>query len=179
MESNAESQDKSGSFPAISLELFPAHFMHINNWPKFLGLKGLEGKIKMMEQGLTVGRYLQKQREEKKVSLESVAGVTRITLVNLQALERDDFHLLPAEIFTLGFLRAYAQFLHLDPREVIGAYRLQMEAKRNPAQDEGSAHPPSRPLLKYCLTPFLDFISTLMGAAPPFSLGKVILPPKH
>lgn len=133
----------------------------------------------MMEQGLTVGRYLQKQREEKKVSLESVAGVTRITLANLQALERDEFHLLPAEIFTLGFLRAYAKFLHLDPTEVIAAYRLQMEAKRKRAQDEGSAHPPSRPLLKYCLNPFLDFIRTIMGAAPSFSLGKVILPPKH
>jgi hypothetical protein len=174
-----DSEDKSGDFPEILQELFWPNLCTLNNCPKFLRLKGPEGNIAMMEQGLTVGRYLQKQREEKKVFLESVAGVTRITLANLQALERDEFHLLPAEIFTLGFLRAYAKFLHLDPTEVITAYRLQMEAKRRQAQDEGSAHPPSRPLLKYCLNPFLDFIRTIMGAAPSFSLGKVILPPKH
>lgn len=153
--------------------------MHISQLAQNFGIKGPEAKIAMVEQGLTIGQYLQKAREEKKVPLEAVAGVTRITLANLQALERDEFHLLPAEIFTLGFLRAYAKFLHLDPSEVIAAYRLQMEAKRKQAQEEGSAHPPSRPLLKYCLNSFLDFISTIMGAAPSFSVGKIILPPKH
>ena len=56
----------------------------------------------MMENGLTVGQYLQKNREESKIPLESISRVTRIKLSSLQALERDDFHLLPAEAFTLG-----------------------------------------------------------------------------
>jgi len=84
----------------------------------------------MIEQGLTLGQYLQKQRQEQKISLESVARVTRVSLANLQALEEDAFHLLPAETFIRGFLRSYAKYIHLDPAEVLAVYQRQVEAKR-------------------------------------------------
>ncbi len=69
------------------------------------------------EQVLSVGSYLRQERERRNISLESVAKVTRITLQNLEALERDDFRLLPAPVFTRGFLRTYAAYLGIDPKE--------------------------------------------------------------
>jgi cytoskeletal protein RodZ len=133
----------------------------------------------MIEIGLTVGQYLQKQREEKKIPIEYVAEKTRITLANLQALEKDDFHRLPGEFFTRGFLRTYAKFVQLDTAEVIDAYQVQVEATRKQRQDEELAVSPSTPFSKNILNFFLDFVSTVMGATPPFPLGKTVLPPKN
>jgi len=127
---------------------------------------------------LTVGRYLQKQREEKNIPLESVARITRITLVNLQALEREEFHRLPAEIFCRGYLRSYAKFLKLNPEEVVAAYQTQKEEQRNKIMAQESAPPTPTPFLKNILNLFLDFLSAILGATPPFSIGKAILPPK-
>lgn len=133
----------------------------------------------MIEIGLTVGQYLQKQRKEKKIPIEYVAEKTRITLANLQALEKDDFHRLPGEFFTRGFLRTYAKFVQLDAAEVIDAYQVQVEATRKQRQDEELAVSPSTPFSKNILNFFLDFVSTIMGATPTFSLGKTVLPPKN
>jgi len=52
-----------------------------------------------LEQGTTVGQYLQRQRENHKISLESISQGTRIKSAFLQALEEDAFHLLPAETY--------------------------------------------------------------------------------
>jgi cytoskeletal protein RodZ len=133
----------------------------------------------MIEMGLTVGQYLQRQRKEKKIPLEYVAEKTRITLAYLQALDKDDFHCLPGEFFTRGFLRTYAKFIQLDPAEVIAAYQLQVEATGRPPQGEELAVPPSPSFLKNILNFFLDFASTIMGATPIFSVGKVALPRKN
>ena len=129
--------------------------------------------------GLTVGQYLQKQRKEKKIPLEYVAERTRITLTYLQALEKDDFHRLPGEFFTRGFLRTYAKFIELDPAEVIAAYQLQVEATRRLPQDEKLAVSPPSPFLKNILNLFSDSVSAIRGATPTFSTGKVALPRKN
>ncbi len=51
---------------------------------------GYDREQTMVEQPKKAGDYLRKKREEQKVPLESVARVTRITLSNLQALEKDE-----------------------------------------------------------------------------------------
>ncbi len=126
----------------------------------------------MMENGLTVGQYLQKNREESKIPLESISRVTRIKLSSLQALERDDFHLLPAEAFTLGYLRSYAKFIHLDPDQVIAGYRRQMEEKKERAQSTEAADHPSPSRLKQSLNLLLTFTAKFMGTSLAFPVGK-------
>jgi len=77
------------------------------------------------ENGLTLGQYLRQERERKNISLEAVSKVTRITLKNLEALEKDDFLHLPAAVFVRGFLRAYASYLGLDPQQLMTLYDTQ------------------------------------------------------
>ncbi len=134
----------------------------------------------MVGQNMTVGQYLQKQREEKKVPLESVAAVTRIKLSQLQALERDEFRLLIAEVFIRGYLRSYAKFLQLSPEEIIALYQGQMEAKRKPSEDVILVAPPPLPhsFLQPIWNHFLNFLYTIAGGSPAFSIKKVLLPPK-
>ena len=110
--------------------------------------------------GLTVGRYLRQEREKKGISLESVASVTRITRENLEALERDDFQTISAHVFVRGFLRSYANYLGLDPKELVARYDSQTDLLKTPRAKEASQ--PSKdvnPILKY-----LVFLCILLAA---------------
>ena len=62
----------------------------------FPGTEG--GKPLTEEPGLTVGQYLRQEREKRKVTLDSVAKVTRITKENLEALENDEFQVISAPV---------------------------------------------------------------------------------
>ena len=92
----------------------------------------------MLDQRMTVGRFLQRERESRKISLESVSKGTRIKSDFLQALEEDAFHILPAEAYVLGFLKCYAKFIHLDPAEVVNLYRNQTEPEKNQFKEKGN-----------------------------------------
>ncbi len=84
-----------------------------------------------MKEGYTIGQFLQQQRENKGISLESIARITRISLFNLQLLEKDAYHLMPAEVYTRGYLRSYAKVLNLDPEEIVRAYQRQSRPHRS------------------------------------------------
>jgi len=77
------------------------------------------------EENITLGTYLRTERERKNISLEAIARATKITLKNLEALERDEFHLLPPPVFVRGFLRAYAQHVGLDGQKILEMYERQ------------------------------------------------------
>ena len=133
----------------------------------------------MIDKELTVGQNLQRKREAKSIPLQHVAEVTRITLSNLQALERDEFYRLPSEPFARGFLRNYAKVVDLDPEEIIAAYRSQTEAIKRQVLAETPAPPAPRSFLKNVRNHVFDLVSTILGATPAFSIHKVILPPKN
>ena len=76
-------------------------------------------------QDLSVGKYLQQERERKGLSLEAVSRATRISPRNLEAIESDDFISLPAPIFIRGFLKTYASFIGLESYKVIALYETQ------------------------------------------------------
>lgn len=63
------------------------------------------------------------------MSLESVAEATRIATRHLLALERSDLAALPAAPFTKGYIRAYAQFLGIDPQPMLNAYRYEQRRR--------------------------------------------------
>ncbi len=76
----------------------------------------------------SLGRYLRKSREAKGITLEEVARISKISLSYLRALEEEQFHILPAPIFTIGFLKQYACCVGLDPEDVVLRYRLATRA---------------------------------------------------
>ncbi len=68
------------------------------------------------------GETLRRIREERSISLDSIADITKIRKVHLDCIEHDNFSFLPAPVFLKGFLRAYAQCLALNPEEVCKDY---------------------------------------------------------
>jgi cytoskeletal protein RodZ len=70
----------------------------------------------------SLGKYLQRERETRKISLRRVADHTRVREQFLRAIEEDQFHLLPSGTYVKGFLLAYAKYIGLDPNEVLLRY---------------------------------------------------------
>jgi cytoskeleton protein RodZ len=62
----------------------------------------------------TIGQRLKKAREDRYLSLEKASEDTRIRGVFLQALESDDYSIMPSAAQGRGFLRNYAEYLGLD-----------------------------------------------------------------
>lgn len=67
----------------------------------------------------TVGVRLKEAREKRGISLRRLADRTRISVMALEALERNDIKRLPGGIFTRAFLRAYAAEVGLDPEQTV------------------------------------------------------------
>ena len=80
----------------------------------------------------SLGSYLRQERERQQVSLQAIAAATKIQLKFLEALEHDAYDQLPAPPFVVGFLRAYAQYIALDPEPVLTAYRSLHRAPEPP-----------------------------------------------
>lgn len=71
----------------------------------------------------SLGAYLREEREQQNVSLQNISAATKIQIKFLQALEDDEYDHLPPSPFVVGFLRAYAQFLSLDPEAIVTTYQ--------------------------------------------------------
>jgi hypothetical protein len=70
------------------------------------------------EPQLSIGRYLARQRRLRGVSLDELAGLTKIPLRSLERLEDGAFDH-QADGFTRGFVRTVAEALGLDAEEAV------------------------------------------------------------
>jgi cytoskeleton protein RodZ len=95
----------------------------------------------------SLGAWLRAQREARGVGLREIAESSKISLRYLEALEADRFEVLPAPVFTRGFLREYARVVGLDPDEVVNLYlvvardREQQAAAPAPGAEPAAARP--------------------------------------
>lgn len=90
-----------------------------------------------LEMVQSAGAILRCVRENRDLSLEDVAKVTRISKGYLAALEEDNISRLPSEVYARGFLRVYAQFLGIEEHTVLDRYPY--AAPSDPQSDEPKA----------------------------------------
>jgi cytoskeletal protein RodZ len=96
------------------------------------------------------GETLKRERELRQISLREISEATKINLRYLDALERNDFRHLPGGVFNKGFVRAYAQFIGIDPEAMATAYldeeqHQQARAERSSATESAAAAPDAPP----------------------------------
>jgi cytoskeletal protein RodZ len=65
------------------------------------------------------GKTLKQRREEKDYSLEYVQEETKIRKYYLEALENENFSVLPPRVYATGFVKKYARFLELNEKEMV------------------------------------------------------------
>jgi cytoskeletal protein RodZ len=88
------------------------------------------------------GEELKRERELRQISLREISEATKINLRYLEALEQNDFRHLPGGVFNKGFVRAYAEYIGVDPEAMVNAYLLEERAQED--RDEGKRVPVPR-----------------------------------
>ncbi len=76
----------------------------------------------MESESESVGLYLKRNREAKRMSVAEVSRLTRVPAHSVERIEAERFDELPGEVFVRGFLRSYARALDLDPDDVLARY---------------------------------------------------------
>ena len=84
---------------------------------------------------MSFGEELRRERELRQISLREVAEATKVNIRYLEAMERNDFAHLPGGVFNRGFVRAYAQFIGVDPEAMVNAYILEERAQTEPPSE--------------------------------------------
>jgi cytoskeletal protein RodZ len=71
----------------------------------------------------TLGEILRAAREKQGISVKDVEKATSIRALYIQAIEDGNYGILPGEVYLKGFIRNYANFLHLNGQEMVDMYR--------------------------------------------------------
>jgi transcriptional regulator with XRE-family HTH domain len=74
-----------------------------------------------------LGKTLSQARVQRGLTLEDCERDTRISKRYLDALEREDWKVFPAPVYSRAFLRTYAQYLGLNPTELMRLFQAQTE----------------------------------------------------
>jgi len=84
---------------------------------------------------------LKASREAGGFSLSDVFHATRISLVNLNALEGWDFDKLPPPVYTRNFIRKYAQVIGVDEKPILDRYEMHLDRFKPPDEEKEIRRP--------------------------------------
>jgi cytoskeleton protein RodZ len=91
-----------------------------------------------------IGPTLREARVRRKLTLQQVEEDTKIRIKYIQAMENEEFDIMPGSTYVKGFLRSYAFYLGLDPDLIIDEYRSRY-APRAPRELSANASALKRP----------------------------------
>ena len=132
------------------------------------------------------GRRLQRERERRQITVESIAAGTKIKASLFEELERDDTSHWPCGIFRRSFMRAYAEAVGLDPdatvREFLQRFPDPSEVPVDPTPNAGrsdAAGPQNAPAATESVGAKREPASaalrlTLVETGLPFSGGRLL-----
>ncbi|HET6493863.1 MAG TPA: RodZ domain-containing protein [Thermoleophilia bacterium] len=86
-----------------------------------------------------IGNTLREARVRRKLTLQQVEEDTKIRVKYIQAMENEDFDVMPGATYVKGFLRTYAAYLGLDPDVVVDEYRSRGLGDREQQEPFGSS----------------------------------------
>ena len=72
---------------------------------------------------LGIGMALRDARVARNLSLAEVSALLRIRESHLEAIELEDFDQLPGNVYAIGFIRTYAQYLELNEGDLIMRFK--------------------------------------------------------
>ena len=91
---------------------------------------------------LTLGEKLQQARESRGVTLAEVAEQTRISPLYIEAIENNDYRILPGGIFNKGFVKSFAKYVGVDEQEALSDYTQLISQQEGDIGDEPKTYKP-------------------------------------
>ncbi|MEJ2177757.1 MAG: helix-turn-helix domain-containing protein, partial [Gammaproteobacteria bacterium] len=72
------------------------------------------------------GSLLQAKREEYGWTIKDVARALRLSERQIEAIEEDDYYILPGKTYVMGYWRSYAQLLQIDIEDSVQVHRADL-----------------------------------------------------
>jgi cytoskeletal protein RodZ len=116
----------------------------------------------------TVGRRLQKARQERKLTIDEVAAATKIRPERIVDLEADDLTHFPSLVYARSFLVKYARFLGLDIQDDLENFQVNRAVGFGEFKYLTAAPPPK-------FKPEPRFNQSKKSLAPPLILAVIAL----
>jgi cytoskeleton protein RodZ len=113
------------------------------------------------------GEHLKREREMRGVSRNEVCAATRISTRFLDALESEQWEVLPGGIFNRGFVRAVARFLGLDEDDLVAEYDLAF------SEQQGEIAAPVNPVPQQAARPRYRLFVSIGAVAALVLVGMV------
>jgi cytoskeleton protein RodZ len=79
-------------------------------------------------------------RQQKGISLQTIAASTKLSIRQLEAIESGDFSRLPGGIYTTNYIKQYARAIDFDETDLLAFYR----ERCNPSAAKVEERPASR-----------------------------------
>ena len=78
---------------------------------------------------------LKAMREARGLSLQDIFETTRVSLINLTAVENGDFNRLPPPVYARNFIRKYARAVGIDEKPILDRYEKYLESLKPPQEE--------------------------------------------
>lgn len=109
-----------------------------------------------------IGPVFREARTRSGKTIDDATRETKIAKKYLNAIENENFDIFPGETYLIGFLRNYAQFLGLDPDEMVLKYK-DYKIQEQPAPIEQlTARPKNKKKQFLIILVFIMIISTVL-----------------
>lgn len=115
-------------------------------------------KIKQITERDRLGAILKKAREKKALDLSQIEKRLKIRKKYLEALEEENWKVIPGEVYLKGFLQKYAQFLGLDAQKILELYKKERAIQRQIEEEKKPSLPQPLKSPKIVITPRLLFV---------------------
>lgn len=76
-----------------------------------------------------IGSTLREARVRRKLTLQQAEEETKVRVKYIQAMENEDFDVMPSPAYVKGFLRTYSTYLGLDHEIILEEYRSRFEPR--------------------------------------------------
>ncbi|MBV8800748.1 MAG: DUF4115 domain-containing protein [Alphaproteobacteria bacterium] len=93
----------------------------------------------------TVGQELRGARISRGEDVETVSRILKIRMDHLAALEDDNIAALPGRTYAVGFIRAYAEYLGLNPVDTVDRFKTEIAGRHDPSKTAGFKEPEELP----------------------------------
>lgn len=80
----------------------------------------------VVQKSKSIGVVFRELRENRGQTVQDVANILRISTHFLAAIEEMEKDKLPERVYTLGFVRSYAQYLGVDPQKSIEKFKVEL-----------------------------------------------------
>lgn len=85
----------------------------------------------------TIGQELRGARISKGDDLTTISRILKIRREHLEALESDNLSALPGRTYAVGFIRAYAEYVGLNPAKTVERFKAEIAGRDEPSSTAG------------------------------------------